>query len=322
MGEVYRADDLRLKRPVAIKRLAPGLADDPAYRQRFLKEVERASALNHPHIASVYDVLELGDELYLVMEYIEGVTLRERLKQPMDLGEFLAIGIQCADGLRAAHAKGIIHGDVKPENIMLTPAHQVKVLDFGVAKRLPTADVGPETASLGTLDASISGTPAYMSPEVLLSKPSNERADIFALGVVFYEALAGQNPFRSETLIGTTDRILRETPPPLTGVNAGVPPAVERVINRMMAKDQAERYASAQEVVDELRRLDRELDAGKLAPGRRVGPSAWRRYAIGAGLALLIAAIVVVGRGVLHTVFGAHRASLQQPNFVICAGVR
>ncbi|HEV2378604.1 MAG TPA: protein kinase [Terriglobia bacterium] len=300
MGEVYRADDLRLKRPVAIKRLAPGLADDPAYRQRFLKEVERASALNHPHIASVYDVLELGDELYLVMEYIEGVTLRERLKQPMDLGEFLAIGIQCADGLRAAHAKGIIHGDVKPENIMLTPAHQVKVLDFGVAKRLPTADVGPETASLGTLDASISGTPAYMSPEVLLGKPSNERADIFALGVVFYEALAGRNPFRSETLIGTTDRILRETPPPLSGVNAGVPVAVEHVINRMMAKDPAERHASAQEVVDELRRLARELDAGKLAPGR-AGLSARHRYAIGAGLAVLIAAIVLVGRGVMHT---------------------
>ena len=125
MGEVYRAEDLRLRRTVAIKRLAPQLAADPSYHQRFLKEGQRASALNNPHIAAVYDVLESGSELYLVMEYIEGVTLRERLARPVEVAEFLEIGIQCAEALQAAHEKSIVHGDVKPENIMLTPSRQV-----------------------------------------------------------------------------------------------------------------------------------------------------------------------------------------------------
>ena len=303
MGEVYRAEDLRLKRSVAIKRLSPEWTDDPAYHQRFLKEVQRASALNHPHIASVYDVLELGDELYLVMEYIEGVTLRDRLKRPIELPEFLTLAIQCAEALQAAHEKGIMHGDVKPENIMLTPAQQVKVLDFGVAKRLPTADLGPETASLVTLEAGISGTPAYMAPEVLLSKPANERADIFGLGVVFYEALAGRNPFRAETLIGTTDRILRETPPVLSEVNPGIPAAVERVVSRMMAKDPAARYASASEVLQELLGLQHALDRGKLLPN---GPARnWlrRHYAALAGAVALAAAIILLARWTVHSGF-------------------
>ena len=171
MGEVYRAEDLRLRRTVAIKRLAPQLAADPSYHQRFLKEGQRASALNNPHIAAVYDVLESGSELYLVMEYIEGVTLRERLARPVEVAEFLEIGIQCAEALQAAHEKSIVHGDVKPENIMLTPSRQVKILDFGVARRLvtadrtvsgsqPTLDASPESGSLLTREPGISGTPA------------------------------------------------------------------------------------------------------------------------------------------------------------------
>ena len=148
MGEVYRAQDLRLMRSVAIKRLAPQLSTDPTYHTRFLKEGQRASALNDPHIAGVYDVIEEKNELYLVMEYIEGATLRQRLGQPLTIPEFLDIGTQCSDALQVAHQKGIVHGDVKPENIMLTSVGQVKMLDFGVARRLVGPDMGPETASL------------------------------------------------------------------------------------------------------------------------------------------------------------------------------
>ncbi|MGH9433460.1 MAG: serine/threonine-protein kinase, partial [Terriglobia bacterium] len=279
MGEVYRAEDLRLKRSVAIKRLAPRWRDDPNYRQRFLREGQRASALNHPHIAGVYDVLEESHELYLVMEYIDGLTLRERLAQPVEIAELLRIGIQCAEALKAAHEKGIVHGDIKPENIMLTPEREVKVLDFGVAKRLPEADLGPETASVVTSDAAISGTPAYMAPECLLGTGADGRADIFSLGVVCYEALAGQNPFRAEKLIATTDRILRQTPPRLSEMNPSVPPEVERVVNRMLAKNAAGRYATAHELVDELRRLERELEAGRLIPRRRRRLLPLRRFA-------------------------------------------
>ncbi|HTG62521.1 MAG TPA: serine/threonine-protein kinase, partial [Terriglobia bacterium] len=140
MGEVYLAQHTQLRHHVAIKRLAPKLRADARYLARFLREGQRASALNHPHIARVYDVLEEKGELLLVMEYVEGNTLRERLKEAMGTEEFLETAIQCGEALAVAHQKGILHGDIKPENIMLTPEHQVKVLDFGVARRLPLFD--------------------------------------------------------------------------------------------------------------------------------------------------------------------------------------
>ena len=195
MGEVYRADDLRLKRAVALKRMSPHLRADRLYRERFFKEAERASGLTGDHVAAVYDVLEDNGEIFLVMEYVEGETLRERLRRPLPLEEFLHIARQCADALVVAHARGIVHCDLKPENIMLTPTQQVKVLDFGVAKRLPRTDDSSTLEEPGV----VGGTPAYMSPEVLLDNLSDGRADIFSLGVVFYEALTGQQPFRART---------------------------------------------------------------------------------------------------------------------------
>ncbi|MFQ5926217.1 MAG: serine/threonine-protein kinase, partial [Terriglobia bacterium] len=188
MSEVYRAEDTKLKRSVALKRMAPHLRADEHYRRRFLKEAERASSLNHPHIAGLYDVLEEKGEIYLVMEYVEGVTLRKRLREPLSIKEFLEMAIQCGEALVAAHAEGIVHRDIKPENIMLAPAGQVKVLDFGVAKRLPRPDESTMTASLDSESGGLSGTPAYMAPEVLLEQESDARADIFSLGVVCYEA--------------------------------------------------------------------------------------------------------------------------------------
>jgi len=258
MGEVYRADDTKLKRSVALKRMAPHLRADARYRQRFLKEAERASRLTDQHIAGLYDVLEEGGETFLVMEYVEGETLRQRLARPLPIEEFLAIAGQCAEALVAAHQKDIVHRDLKPENIMLTPAGQVKVLDFGVAKRLPRPDETADTAGLDSVRSTaggLSGTPAYMAPETLLEKEADGRADIFSLGVVFYEALTGRHPFRAASFVATSDRILRESPAPLLELNPRVPAELERIVAKMLAKRPDQRYQTAADLLVDLRAL-------------------------------------------------------------------
>jgi serine/threonine protein kinase/tetratricopeptide (TPR) repeat protein len=249
MGEVYRADDIRLKRAVALKRMSPHLRADQRYRDRFFKEAERASGLTGEHVAAIYDVLEENGEIFLVMEYVEGETLRQRMYRPLALDEFLNIAVQCADALVAAHAHGIVHCDLKPENIMLTATQQVKVLDFGVAKHLPRTDQSSTVEEAGVLG----GTPAYMSPEVLLDKFPDERADIFSLGVVFYEALTGHHPFKARSFVATSQRILQESPPPVSRFNPQVPPALESIVSRMLAKAPEQRLASALQVAAELR---------------------------------------------------------------------
>lgn len=254
MGEVYLAEDPVLKRAVALKRLAPFLGADPRHFERLLREGERASALNHPHVAAVYDVVESGNELFLVMEYVHGTTLRDRLKQTLSVSEFLSIAVQCAEALDAAHARGILHGDLKPENIMLTASGDVKVLDFGVARRLPTFDSAADTMSVQGLTTSVSGTPAYMAPEVLLGNEADGRADLFSLGAVFYEMLAGRHPFLAER--GTLDRLLHADPEPLCQANPAVPAALEQIVVKMLAKKPEDRYASAREVVEDLRALE------------------------------------------------------------------
>ncbi len=257
MGQVYRAEDTKLKRPVALKRISPYLRDDAHYRHRFLKEAERASNLSYAHIAGVYDVLEEQGEIFIVMEYVEGENLRHRLHEPFSISEFLAIGVQCVSALVAAHEKGIAHRDLKPENIMLTGRGQVKILDFGVAKLLPHAQDAAATESLQSATGGFSGTVAYAAPEALLEQDTDERADIFSLGVVFYEMLAGQHPFRVAGYTATTNRILHATPEPLGQLNPAVTPDLEQIIHKMLAKDPAERYASAAELLADLQRLGR-----------------------------------------------------------------
>jgi len=160
MGEVYRADDTRLKRPVALKRMAHPLRADELYRQRFLEEAQRASGLTGTHVAAIYDVVEEQGEIFLVMEYVEGETLRQRLREPFTVQQFLDIAVQCVDALVVAHAHGIVHCDIKPENIMLTSDQQVKILDFGVAKRLPRSDQSTTLEKVGVLG----GTPGLHVP--------------------------------------------------------------------------------------------------------------------------------------------------------------
>lgn len=258
MGQVYLAEDTTLQRVVAIKRMAPGLQENDRDRKRLLKEAQRASALNHPNIASIYDVIEDRDELLLVMEYVEGATLRAATNQRPDLPAFLNIAIQCVDGVGAAHQKDIIHGDIKPENLMLTPAGRVKILDFGVARR-PTLETGSDspTASLATMTGSLSGTPAYMAPEVLTQKPYDGRADIFSLGLVFYEMLGGPQPFQTDSFIGTVARVLHDDIPSLSTITAKIPPGLDAIIQHMLDKDPAARYATAEDVAADLRAVQR-----------------------------------------------------------------
>jgi serine/threonine protein kinase/tetratricopeptide (TPR) repeat protein len=260
MGEVYRADDTKLKRPVALKRITR--AADARYLNRLWSEAQCVSRLNDPHIAGVYDVLEEEGELFLVMEYVEGETLRHSLAEPMSADKFLDIAMDCTKALRAAHNSGILHRDIKPENIMLTPAKGVKILDFGVAGRLPSATITSTQIDDSRDSVGLSGTLAYMAPEVLQERESSERSDIFSLGVVFYEMLAGKHPFFAKGFLATCNRILQEDPPPLRECNPQVPAELERIVTKMLAKDPTERFISANDLLVELRALQRAQTLG------------------------------------------------------------
>ncbi len=287
MGEVYLADDTKLKRHVALKRVAPRLRSDPSYRRRLLSEAQRASFLSDQHIAHVYDVFEENDETFLVMEYVQGVTLRHSIHKPAEVKDFLNVAVQCAQALVAAHEKRIVHCDIKPENILLTPDGQVKILDFGVAKGLPERQDPNATETAETQSGPLIGTPAYMAPEVLLGKEPDGRADIFSLGVVFYEALAGRHPFRAPTSAATNERILHEDPPSL---DRPVPAELKRILAKMLAKDPAERYATAADLLVDLHALER----------GRPAPQPWKFNLRVAAVLALLASVCGVSYWVWH----------------------
>lgn len=274
MGEVYRAWDTALQRPVAIKRMFWREASAAADRSLFLREGQRASSLSHPNIAAIYDVIEEKDDVLLVMEYVSGTTLRDQLGATIPLDRFFSIALQCVDALRAAHERGILHGDVKPENIMITPAGQVKLLDFGVARRLPGANAAWETATTQTLTGRrpLAGTPMYMAPEVLRGETPDARADIFALGIVLYEMLAGRHPFQGANVTVTTAEILNEREATMLNRSTlKIPARLATVVSRALMKDPARRYAST----DDLRK-DLEVVQGGGRPSRGAGRSRTR----------------------------------------------
>ena len=293
MGEVYYAEDTKLQRPVALKRLARRLGHDPEAWRHILREGQRASALNSEHIASVHDVLEEKGELFLIMEYVEGETLRQRLQRPMTLEQFLEIATQCSEAFISAHEHGILHCDIKPENIMLTPAGQVKILDFGVAKHVPRYD---QSATLEPT-RTISGTPAYMAPEVLLERLPDERSDIFSLGVVLYEMLTLHHPFSASGLVATSERILHETPTAIRVFNPSVPEVLEAIVMKAMAKAPAQRYADARGLLKELRQLQAGAMPSKLTP---VVPQRAEQKAKRWPLAAIVAMAIVVAVFVIY----------------------
>ena len=246
MGDVFLAEDCVLKRQVALKAIKREYTQDEQFHRRLIKEAERLSQLNDEHIARIYDIIEHEGSTFLVMEFVEGQTLRARMKEPLPMQEFFAIAEQCLAGVAAAHRQGILHCDLKPENLMITRGGKVKVLDFGFARRIETDET---RSSIDLNSIHPGGTPAYMAPEVLLGHAPDQRSDIFSLGVVLYEALLGRHPFRIELGSGTAERIIREQPHPLP---YAVPASVGQVLMRMLAKDPAQRYQTCEDVLADL----------------------------------------------------------------------
>ena len=295
MGEVYYAEDSKLHRPVALKRVSRKLRCDPDARQHILREAQRASALSSEHIASVYDVVEGHGELFLVMEYVEGVTLRHRLQSTgrLSLDVFLNVAVQCAEALAEAQRRGIVHRDLKPENIMLNGADHVKILDFGLARRLPIVDDSAITASVESQSLHCVGTPGYMAPEVLLEREVDGRTDVFSLGVVFYEMLTGQSPFETKKLISTADSILHGQPRPMGKLVGGVPVELDRIVGRMLAKDPSLRYQSAGDLLVDLRNLQSSAEPRRwlnFLPSF-AGRASWPRVLVGTAAVLLCLAL-------------------------------
>ena len=255
MGEVYQAEDSTLGRTVALKFLAAHLLHDAEAKQRFLREARAAAALHHPNICTVFEVAEEGGKTFLAMAYVEGVSLEERIARgPLPLKDALEIGRQIAEGLEAAHERGVVHRDIKPANIMVDSKGRATILDFGLARLA-------EASKLTRADQTV-GTAAYMSPEQIQGGEVGPRTDVWALGCVLYEMVAGVRLFKGQYDQALAYEILNEEPEPLTGVRSGVPMELELLVAKCLAKNAAERYQMASEAVVDLRTLERKLASG------------------------------------------------------------
>jgi serine/threonine protein kinase/tetratricopeptide (TPR) repeat protein len=276
MGEVYLAEDTRLGRQVAIKFLPASYQYDPERRTRFLSEARATSALRSPHIAAIFDIGEHEGAMYLVMEYVEGEPLSEKLKRgPMVIKDAIDSAAQIADALSEAHAMGIVHCDVKGANLMITERGMIKLLDFGIAAAAAATDeeaddrtkkVGQQTA-VGT----ITGTVSYMSPEQAMGRAIDHRSDIFSLGVVLYEMLAGRLPFEGQSPVEIIDCIIHTEPMAIARLNYAVPPDLDRILRKCLEKDRDRRYQSVRELLIDLRNLQRDSGAGAPAATEGLG---------------------------------------------------
>jgi serine/threonine protein kinase len=273
MGEVFLAQDSRLERKAAIKFLPAEMAADPERRTRFLNEARAASALNHPHVCIVYEVGETEGVPFIAMEFVEGQPLDALVKQgPLAISRLVEIAVQVADALDAAHASRIVHRDIKPANISLNERGHVKVLDFGLAKRMQN---GAERENVTqdfqqTEQGQVLGTPSYMSPEQALGKDLDHRTDIFSMGVVLYELATGQRPFVGASFSDIVNNIVHEHPPAIVRLNYNVPPELERITLKCLQKSPDRRYQTARELMVDLRNLARELEHGPAASGSPV----------------------------------------------------
>jgi serine/threonine-protein kinase len=298
MGEVWRARDTRSGREVAIKVLSPQAAGNADSLRRFVTEARAASALVHPNILTVYEVGESPIGPYIVMEYVDGGTVRSLLNDgALPVAKAVDIGMQAAEGVAHAHAAGIVHRDLKPENLMITSAGVVKILDFGLAKSLNPEDAADAAKTAAGM---IIGTAAYVSPEQLRGGKATERSDVFALGVVLFEMATGENPFQRSNPMDMFGAILRDQPPPLSERVAGVPEELSRTVHRALAKKPEDRYPTARELALDLRRVHavtgvvpREEILAALPP--EAASSLRTTLLVGGGLlALLVAGVLVL----------------------------
>jgi tetratricopeptide (TPR) repeat protein len=265
MGEVYLAQDSELDRTVAIKILPERLAADPQRLPRFIQEARAASALNHPHILTIHEIGSYQTSKFIAMEFIDGDTLRERMKAGMKLLQVLEVASEIASALVAAHAAGIVHRDIKPDNVMVRRDGYVKVLDFGLAKlteRKPATNdpEAPTRAMVNTDAGTVMGTANYMSPEQAKGVQVDARSDLWSLGAVMYEMVTGQLPFQGETPTETISLILQKEPPPLTRSAPGIPDELDRIVTKALTKDLEERYQSAKDLLIDLRHLKRKIE--------------------------------------------------------------
>ena len=311
MGVLYKAEDTRLHRPVALKFLPPKFTQDSQALERFRREGRAASALNHPNICTIYGVDEHEGQPFIAMEYLEGKTVKERIaEEPFSTDEILDVGIQIADALDAAHSKGIVHRDIKPANIMITDRGQAKALDFGLAKLTSedvpdtsqTKDSATEDPDLTNPGAAV-GTIAYMSPEQARGEKVDSRSDLFSLGVVLYEMVTGRQAFTGNSTAVLYDAILNRMPVAITEIDPNVPAELDQIVQKALEKDRRLRYQHSSDLQTDLLRLKRSSDSGRLAAApirstsKGVGSKIWLGV-VGLALVAVLASILVPSTGV------------------------